>query len=308
MNLADLIWQWPCWSPRTCTDTSESGRRSWAKVANKTLEQIGKAVVIVADNVCEYFFVESDDDAGGYKTFPCCAPPFPLFFVEMRRPSAILLADGSKCSARHLPQQWGWLCMAEKHPDNPFHQEGDAEWSDGWLCHMVLVTAWPGKIILPVARIVLPINGDGSIPSEPELAIYGDAEDASDPEGLFVQAVFSMHAPVMLALGFMNCKNVQVVEREPQPRSANSHAKRPPVRYRTITINPLQKSKRGESAGGPTSMKKGLHVCRGHFASYTEKGLFGKHFGQFWIPNHVRGSAEHGRVETTYKVNPGNHP
>jgi hypothetical protein len=43
--------------------------------------------------------------------------------------------------------------------------------------------------------------------------------------------------------------------------------------------------------------RRALHVCRGHFARYTEeRPLFGRVAGTFWRPMHLRGSASEGLV------------
>jgi hypothetical protein len=52
-----------------------------------------------------------------------------------------------------------------------------------------------------------------------------------------------------------------------------------------------------------TGLKRALHICRGHFAHYEDKGLFGKYKGRFWIPQHVRGSIETGAALKDYQVN-----
>jgi hypothetical protein len=48
--------------------------------------------------------------------------------------------------------------------------------------------------------------------------------------------------------------------------------------------------------------RKALHVCRGHFAHYRERGLFGKYKGTFWRPQHLRGSAEQGMQAKDYRI------
>lgn len=49
--------------------------------------------------------------------------------------------------------------------------------------------------------------------------------------------------------------------------------------------------------------KKRFHVCRGHFATYTEeKKLFGKYIGRYWIPAHMKGDPELGTIEKDYEV------
>lgn len=50
-------------------------------------------------------------------------------------------------------------------------------------------------------------------------------------------------------------------------------------------------------------LKKALHICRGHFATYTdEKPLFGHFTGTVWKPSHVRGNVTEGIVSKDYRV------
>ena len=78
----------------------------------------------------------------------------------------------------------------------------------------------------------------------------------------------------------------------------------PLSRYYTLNIEPMKKVLREEGKVESHGLKHALSVCRGHFANYTEgKGLFGKYHGQFWIPQHVRGSANQGVVTKDYAVN-----
>jgi hypothetical protein len=48
-----------------------------------------------------------------------------------------------------------------------------------------------------------------------------------------------------------------------------------------------------------------LTSVRGHFATYGQDGrglLFGKYAGRYWIPQHARGSAEHGVVAQEFRL------
>jgi hypothetical protein len=52
-------------------------------------------------------------------------------------------------------------------------------------------------------------------------------------------------------------------------------------------------------------LKRALHICRGHFSTYSEeKPLFGRVAGTFWIPAHTRGQIKEGVVISDYKVSP----
>lgn len=57
----------------------------------------------------------------------------------------------------------------------------------------------------------------------------------------------------------------------------------------------------GEMVAG-SGLQRALHICRGHFKTYQDQGLFGKHKGTFWVPMHLRGTAEEGIVRKEYKI------
>ena len=50
-------------------------------------------------------------------------------------------------------------------------------------------------------------------------------------------------------------------------------------------------------------IKRALHICRAHFAHYTEEHpLFGKYAGTFYKPMHVRGHLKEGMVIKDYDI------
>ena len=107
----------------------------------------------------------------------------------------------------------------------------------------------------------------------------------------------------LLVFQFMNCKNVSLQENAPSDKFRKARFKRhgvEPVKYHTIHLDPFGTAKNaGESTGN--GFKKSLHICRGHFSTYTEeKPLFGKYSGTYWIPAHVRGDKEIGVVKSRY--------
>jgi hypothetical protein len=77
------------------------------------------------------------------------------------------------------------------------------------------------------------------------------------------------------------------------------------IRVRTLRITPFstRQAEHSRRGGDPTPVP--FHLVRGHFSTYTdERKLFGKYTGTFWIPAHARGSAEFGRVDHRYVVQP----
>jgi len=74
-----------------------------AALAKEQVNQIGKLIksdvakaqLISAENVAEYMYAVSDKEQWKAADFSCLAPPFPLMFFELRRPSGVL-------SGRHV--------------------------------------------------------------------------------------------------------------------------------------------------------------------------------------------------------------
>ena len=109
-----------------------------------------------------------------------------------------------------------------------------------------------------------------------------------------------------LALSFMHCKNIQIIKSPPITdalRRARERRGKPPLfRHHTLVIDPSKPVTRGQATGNAGSGGTALHICRGHFKDYGERGLFGKYTGTYWWPMHARGSAAHGTVDKDYEV------
>lgn len=113
--------------------------------------------------------------------------------------------------------------------------------------------------------------------------------------------------PFLLALCFANCKNTTIEPHEPDHklnRERARHGLKPFVRYHTINIEPMRKVLKTEGGVETNGLKKAIHICRGHFARYSEdRPLFGHTSGLVWRPAHTRGAISQGVVVSDYKVN-----
>lgn len=104
------------------------------------------------------------------------------------------------------------------------------------------------------------------------------------------------------AVTFLNCRNVTIVEPH-RPRAERRRI----ARHGEHTISEIHVFPRGVSARGrrvePGLGGTPLTTVRGHVARYGPRWgrglLFGKYEGEYWIPMHARGDAEHGTVEQT---------
>lgn len=101
------------------------------------------------------------------------------------------------------------------------------------------------------------------------------------------------------SLNFLNCRNVELVEPE-RPRPQRRRLDRIGVKVTEINVFPMGKQTR--SGKGKPSAGVPLTPVRGHFAHYgaccphhEPRGLlFGKYEGKFYVPQHARGSTDHG--------------
>lgn len=105
----------------------------------------------------------------------------------------------------------------------------------------------------------------------------------------------------MLAVGLMNCKNVDLVEHESKvPVGRRQRRRNGGIRYRTIDI-PGRSTGTSSGAGGTSA--SGLHRVRGHFKTFTEDApLMGMHIGTYWWGWQVRGSKSNGTVVSDYRM------
>lgn len=112
--------------------------------------------------------------------------------------------------------------------------------------------------------------------------------------------------PAFLGISFLHCKNVSTTLNEPPQRLQKKRVrkgKKPLKAYYTLAIEPMAQTLDREGAAKNTGIKQALHICRGHFATYSPgKPLFGKYAGTFWKPQHVRGSKSHGEIVKDYAV------
>jgi hypothetical protein len=179
------------------------------------------------------------------------------------------------------------------------------EWNDSGVVRVIITgNEEDGRSILRENRGIT----DRSAFKYKSLDVFGVYLKKSRPDFLKEIEVLTERVmnSVILALHFLSCKNVKLTTTTPKISAAQritSKAKNKllPFEYRTITIDGIGKQKGGTLGIGTTEQR--LHICRGHFAEYTEDGkLFGKYVGRYWIPAHMKGNPELGTIEKDYEV------
>jgi len=286
--------------------------------------------VIAADNVADYLF---SLPAGSGVRFPNLAPPFASFWIEARIPARANLdyprSVGALFSAIELPGYAGFADAKDEAAWNALTAEERAlklmpDWEGGlttdagfrgqilaglgqsrWLLHLqTFYELTDEDIVGPVVKTLLFVADDGSLRKivYSPAAMYNRSK-APDHEGMLFH--LRLQYPLFLAISLMHCKNVTVNAAPATPALSKAHQKktgRPLLLYRTLSIAPMTTVLSGQGSAGTKGLGHALHICHGHFKDYTARGLFGKLRGTYWWPEHVRGSAEIGRVAKTYSV------
>lgn len=112
---------------------------------------------------------------------------------------------------------------------------------------------------------------------------------------------------VLALCRLLECKNIKIKKHEPaitgkerEYMRQNGFVCKDDFYTLTVTVGG-EEVEYGES--GASGASKRFHVCRGHFATYTEENkLFGKYVGKYWIPQHMKGNPDLGVIEKDYKL------
>lgn len=175
-----------------------------------------------------------------------------------------------------------------------------------WACRVSLFfEEQKGKPIGPMLRWRMLVAPDGS------MVRRDDGEPALDSEAVVggeetKEGLGAALLPALFALSLMHCDNVVERAHEPPKKVSKKFEKRtgrPLTRYYTLEIEPMKRVLRREGRVEDLGLRRALHICRGHFKTYTEdKPLFGKYVGTFFFRDHVRGAKESGEIAKDYDV------
>lgn len=85
------------------------------------LEQVRNSVVIIGDNVSNYYYEGNEQETWVLeKDFPNVAPPFELFFLDFKAPSSVNSAvTGHHPWPKEMPIAWGLLCQGQEQGKPP---------------------------------------------------------------------------------------------------------------------------------------------------------------------------------------------
>lgn len=284
----------------------------------KTILEVAKeAVVLRIDNVARYYFEVNSQENWSLETdFPNIAPPFEAFWMEYKSPGIINSEGKIKPVAPALKTgRFGALFTVKEIPEIEAKEaDTDAHWAMTALCFVDLPGIHRGLRLLPFYSM-LGVTKEGqlaTIQGRPFTNIMFESERIPEFEQQGITPEDAKRGqtflyPMLLALSFLHCKNVEIVSGgKIRVKSAQKAA--PKVKVYTLQIEPIKKILDAAGARN-TGIKQALHICRGHFKDFSKgKGLFGKYKGLYWWDAQVRGSAELGFIAKDYQVNPGNDP
>lgn len=268
-------------------------------VRSEVVPALRQLPVFDITNVAEYFYLSGDeyDDA---KAFPNIIPPFPSCWMEFDYPTHRMSPRGTiERTTDKAPKKMGTIVDADRT-------------DDGWSITLTFIWGYDETIqVMQSWTISETADHDGNA-TQSETISSSDPNITDEQVTEICSVARGLYGPVFLALSFLHCKNVIVTDQSGiyPSRQARREAQRrndpPLVTYKTLQIEPMKKVLATEGGIATNGMKKALHICRGHFAEYGDeygKGkLFGKYEGRFWMPAHVRGSAESGEVIKDYNV------
>jgi hypothetical protein len=284
-------------------------------------DALDKAFIINADNVAEYFFSANEKDEWDIRTdFPNIAPPFETFFIEYRMPSEMLL-PGGVITPITPGIRMGILFSAYDFSKDKKYEKF---YHDGirWQMIAALFLENNGKLLFydnhPILQswmICVRENGEVYSTGDKDEDIFfslnisqnyidslsEDAKSVYLKEGRnHMRASFDI---ALLAISFMHCKNVKSLPVLPKksPGKRNKHG--PHITYHVLEIAPMKKILQTEGNSEKTGIKKALHICRGHFKTFENHGLFGKYIGTYWWDSHTRGNISAGITEKDYSIN-----
>jgi len=268
---------------------------------------VEQPVIVAIDNVSDYFHIGTDKEFWDLRyDFPNIAPPWPNAWYEYTAPPYLLSAvHGRVDRDPDDPTRYGTHVLSVKRTDD----DGTFQ---GWECMAYYIAEYHNDLYAVPWRSVWKVTPDGQMDmtlphpdGQPGPALIHKKIDLTTPDEAVQAMTPQLMYPMWLANSFAHCKNVESERVTPPRKLAAKHAKRgrPLHDFHVLKIEPMVRRVEASGAMAPAGERtqQGLHIRRGEFRDYRERGLFGRHKGVFWFDAHVRGSGPR-KVDKTYDV------
>lgn len=122
----------------------------------------------------------------------------------------------------------------------------------------------------------------------------------------------ALFLPVIHSLALLTCRNVQTIEVPPSRQIRRQVERTHGVTmcsYRVIKIKHMRTKRVGKTtevtAEDDKTSSRAFSICRGHFKTYDDKGLFGKLKGTWWWDDHAVGDPSLGIIIKDYVMEKG---
>lgn len=271
-------------------------------------------VVVDVNNVAQYiantYHARDYDKSWTPADFPNIAPPWELAFFEWRTEFKEYRDSVERVGLFMTGIEYGEDIVPLGFEDQVDKLKSEPRW-------MV-----SGSVIMKLRGMVPHYMGSFGLLADlsGSVCVYRDSDNGDAPmfgslDGPYDTAarragveagLEQMAAPALLGISFMHCKNVSTMLNNPPEKVQKRRVrkgKKPLKAYYTLGIEPMANTLDRQGAAKKTGIKQALHICRGHFATYSpDKPLFGKYAGTFWKPQHVRGNKKHGEIVKDYAV------
>ena len=290
-------------------------------------KMIKNATIVVADEVVDFWALHDQqewqivDGDGGVSDTPNLAPPFPLMFITGKEPQTVKTRDGLE-RPQHTGERGAMICAFDTRVEkespcwsqliqcgaknvNPTIQEyvASARWA-------LMISLWTTTGAPPISgrplwmgymawvfldQLGRPTN---MLRNGPTITACEKIDGST--------SMLNVITTTALTIYFMHCKNIQLGDATADHSPSRKWLRRKKtdlLKHYSLSISPFRETLRKQGGIEKNGAKKALHICRGHFATYTENApLFGKHTGVFFRPQHTRGHQSHGEVKKDYQV------
>jgi hypothetical protein len=247
--------------------------------------------VLLIDNVADYYFRGTGQEFWDLtRDFPNLAPPYEMFWTEHKLPQTIhsdKYGDTNVSANLGRAARMGVLWMVAES-----WQGEDVPDNVKWILAAEIFTDYDCRskpIEGPAGTWLFMVDKDGALVGTPHMQCYADPRHNDVLSGCL-----TLLHPALLAVSFLHCKNVKVVDQEtPAPLAKKYHARTGiwPTAFHTLEIEPLKQILKTQGNATANGLAKAMHICRGHFKDYREgRGLFGKYKQLVWQPSVIRGT------------------
>jgi hypothetical protein len=268
------------------------------------VRDIKQATYFDIQNVADYYFQYPEEKWDSARDFTV-APPFNFFATRYTVPdSAVDIIRGMEMLTVFRVVEKAPISTLTVHGYSADINPHPPALVPGARWHIFMqIFSTSGRQVAPPVDWFLAVDELGQI------ARYGGhiamwVVDTHQDAGVAIMAD-SLAQVNFLALTFMHCKNVQVLNPPPPSKKRLPRKKKFESRYHRLKIEAIGQ-KRESAPGSRTGIQQSLHIVRGHFREYGEefgKGkLFGKFSGRYWVAAHTSGSPATGVVTKDYQV------